>query len=145
MIEFALSFLLFLAIVTGFGQLTLAVWYKTTLHHAVRTGNRYAITGSVKTGMGQLASIKKVVKDSSAGLVNDNNVDTYLAIEFYDADGVKVSGAGSNSGGNTVVVRVADYPIPTLISSVISWVPDALKVSAASVGRLEPYAVPPAL
>lgn len=145
MIEFALSFLLFTAIVTGFAQLAMAVWIKTALHHSVREGSRYAITGSTKTGIGQVGSIKQVIKDSSAGLINDSNVDSHVLVEFHDASGTKVAGVGANSGGNTVVVRVNNYPIPTLISPLLSWVPDSLTVSAASVGRLEPYTTAPTL
>ena len=145
MIEFALSFLLFTAIVTGFAQLAMAVWIKTALHHCVREGSRYAITGSTQGGAGQVGSVKKVIKDNSAGLINDANVDSYVLVEFHDSAGAKVTGAGANAGGNTVVVGINNYPIPTLISPLLSWVPDALTVSAASVGRLEPYTTAPSL
>ena len=40
MIEFALCFLLFMAVIFGFSQIAMAVWMKTTLHFAVREGIR---------------------------------------------------------------------------------------------------------
>ena len=145
MIETALCLLLFMAIVTGFGQLAVAVWIKTTLHHAVREGSRYAITGATRTGLGHVDSIKKIVQLNSAGLIQDGAQGTAVQVEFRDSAGAAAAGPGANAGGNTVVLKVVDYPIPTIISPLISWVPGGLKVSAASVGRLEPYTVPPAL
>ncbi len=146
MIEFSLSFLLFLAIVLGFSQLALAVWIKTTLHHSVREGVRYAITGATSgPSTGHVASIKETVHTASGGLVTIAQLATNVNVRFFDSAGVEVAGVGSNTGGNTVIVEVVAYPIPTLASQLLTFVPGGLQVSARGVGRLEPYTTPPSL
>lgn len=145
MVEFALSFLLFLAIVLGFGQIAMAVWLKTTLHHCVRESVRFAVTGSTKSGMGHLDSIKQRVHETSGGLITTAQLTTNVDVKFFNSSGTEVTGAGANAGGNTVLVQVTDYPVPLLASPLVTLVPGGIKVSAAEVGRLEPYPTPPTL
>lgn len=145
MVEFALSFLLFLSIVLGFAQLALAVWLKTTLHHCVRESVRFAVTGNPMPGMGHVDSIKQRIVETSAGLVTTAQLSTNVNVRFFDSTGAEVTGTGANAGGNTVLVQVVDYPVPLLASPLVTLVPSGLKVSAAEVGRLEPYTTPPTL
>lgn len=140
MIEFALSFLLFLSVVLGFGQLALGLWIKTSLHQAVRLGTRFAITGQTKSGQGHDASIRSVVVDKSVGLIKAADAETLITIEYYDADGNPTL---SNKGGNTIVLSIADYPIPWLVPLPLSAVGGGLNVSVSSVDRLEPFPTPP--
>lgn len=140
MIEFALSFLLFLSVVLGFGQLALGLWIKTTLHHAVRQGTRYAITGQTKTGMGHDASIRSVVVEGSVGLVDAADADSMISINYFDQYG---NATLFNHGGNTIVLTVNDYPIPWLIPLPLSAVGDGLDITVSSVDRLEPFPAPP--
>ena len=84
MVEFALTFLLFISMVLGFGQMGLTLWIKTTLHHAVREGVRYAITGATKGALGHDASIRQRVMIASAGLVQPAQADSLIKIEYFD-------------------------------------------------------------
>lgn len=141
MIEFALCFLLFLGTIVGFGQMAMAVWIKTTLHHAVREGARFAITGQTIGGAGQDGSIRQVVSRNTAGVLSTAQAASLVTIEFFDQAGAPTA---SNAGGNTVVVSVRNYPVPMLVPAPVSYVQNALSVSAQAVARLEPYTTPPA-
>ena len=145
MIEFALCFLLFVAVTFGFMQIALTVWMNTTLHFAVREGVRFAMTGRTFPGSGHDASIKLVIKERSGGLLTAQQASELIGIDYYTPEGLDAgSGAGSNAGGNTVVLSVNDYPVPTLMSSVLTLAGGPLTVSARAVGRQEPYPYPPA-
>jgi hypothetical protein len=141
MVEFALCFLLFLSVVLGFGQLALSLWIKTTLHHAVRAGARFAITGKTLAGMGHDASIRSVVMEQSAGLLKPAVADSLIAIQYYNGAGAPTM---SNDGGNTLVLSVADYPVPWLVPLPLSPVGDGFHLTVSAVDRLEPFPVPPA-
>ncbi|MBI1357199.1 MAG: hypothetical protein GC160_22900 [Acidobacteria bacterium] len=140
MVEFALSFLLFLSVVLGFGQLGLGLWIKTTLHHAVREGARFAITGKTLDGLGHDASIRSVVLDKSVGLIRPADADSLITIQYYDGAGAATE---SNAGGNTLVLSVASYPIPWLVPLPLSAVGDGFNVTVSAVDRLEPFPTPP--
>jgi Flp pilus assembly protein TadG len=141
MIEFALTFLLFISMVLGFGQMGLTLWIKTTLHHAVREGVRYAITGGVETGLGHDASIRQRVMEASAGLIKPAQADAMIHIEYYDQAGVATT---ENAGGNTIVLSVQDFPIPWLVAAPISPLGNGIAVSVNAVDRLENFRTPPA-
>lgn len=141
MIEFALCFLLFIGTILGFGQIALAIWLKTTMHHAVREAARYAMTGQTISGLGQDASIRQVVSRNTAGILSQAQASTMVTIEFFDATGAPTA---SNAGGNTVVISVNNYPIPLLVPAPITYAGMPMTVSAQAVARLEPYTTPPA-
>lgn len=141
MIEFSLCFLLFLGTIVGFGQLALAIWIKTTLHHAVREGARYAITGQTLAGTGQDASIRQVITRNTAGLLSSAQAASLVTINYFDQAGAATA---SNAGGNTVVVSVNSYPIPLLVPAPVSFAGQPIAVSTQAVARLEPYTNPPA-
>lgn len=143
MIEFSLVFLLFSGMTLGFCQLAFWIWARTALHYSVQQAARYSVTGRVRTGMGHVDSIKSVVKENAAGLLNYQNSADDIYVEFYDESGAKTA---RNDGGNTVVVSIRDFELP-----VISVIPDfglpkdPLDIEVSAVQKLEPYAIPPAL
>lgn len=139
-VEFALCFLLFLSVVLGFGQLALGLWIKTTLHHAVREGARFAITGKTLGGLGHDASIRSVVVDQSVGLVDPASADSLIGIQYYDATGAATA---DNDGGNTLVLSVANYPVPWLVPLPLSAVGDGFNLTVSAVDRLEPFPTAP--
>lgn len=141
MIEFTLCFLLFMAVVFGFSQIAMAVWMKSTLHFAVREGVRFAITGRTLGSDGHDDSIKEVIRRRAGGVLSEEQADDLITIQYYDPSGVATA---SNSGGNTVVLTVNNYPVPMLTGSALSWAGEAITVSAKAVGRQEPYPNPPA-
>lgn len=142
MIEFSLCFLLFLGTVLGFAQMAMVVWTKSALQHAVREGVRYAVTGATSGGRGHLGSIRDAVAESSGGLISTQQADSQVQVQFYDEDANQTA---SNAGGNIVVVRVADYPVPVMVPAILAFVPEGLQVSANAVDRLEPFGNPPTL
>jgi hypothetical protein len=140
MIEFALTFLLFISMVLGFGQIALTLWIKTTLHHAVREGARYAITGATKGGLGHDASIRQRVMVASAGLIKPAQADSLIQIQYYDQTGAATA---ENAGGNTLVLSVRDFPIPWLVVAPLSPLGNGINVSVSAVDRLENFRTPP--
>ena len=140
MIEFALTFLMFISMVLGFGQMALTLWIKTTLHHAVREGARYAITGATKGGLGHDASIRQRVMVASGSLIDAAQADSLITIDYFDQNGAPTV---DNTGGNTIVLSVKEYPIPWLVAAPISPLGDGLKVSVSAVDRLENFRTPP--
>lgn len=140
MIEFALTFLLFISMVLGFGQMGLTLWIKTTLHHAVREGVRYAITGATKGGLGHDASIRQKVMIASGGLIDAAQADSMIQIEYFDQSGVATA---ENAGGNTIVLSVREFPIPWLVAAPLSPLGDGISVSVSAVDRLENFRTPP--
>jgi Flp pilus assembly protein TadG len=141
MIEFALCFLLFMAVVFGFIQIAMAIWMKSTLHFAVREGVRFAMTGRTLGSAGHDASIKQVIRTRAGGVLSQAQADSLITIQYYDSTGTATT---ANSGGNTVVLAVNNYPVPLLIGPGVSWTGGAISVSAKAVGRQEPYPNPPA-
>jgi len=140
MVEFALCFLLFMAVVFGFSQIAMAIWMKTTLHFAVREGVRFAMTGRVLGTSGHDASIKQVIRARAGGVLSQAQADSLITIEYYNPAGVATA---INSGGNTVVLSVNNFPVPLLVGPGVSWTGGAMSVSAKAVGRQEPYPNPP--
>jgi Flp pilus assembly protein TadG len=140
MIEFALCFLLFMAVVFGFSQIAMAVWMKSTLHFAVREGVRFAITGRTLGSSGHDASIKEVIRTRAGGVLSRDQADDLITIQYYDPSGAATT---ANAGGNTVVLSVNNYPVPILTGSALSWTGGGISVSARAVGRQEPYPNPP--
>lgn len=140
MIEFALCFLLFMAIIFGFSQLAMTVWMKSTLHFAVREGVRFAITGRTLNTLVHDDSIREVIRTRSAGVLSQTQAENLITIQYYDPSGAATA---ANAGGNTVVLAVNNYPVPMLTASALSWISSPISVSARAVGRQEPYPNPP--
>lgn len=141
-VEFALSFIVFVVLLLGFGQIAFAIWVKTTLHAAVTEGVRYGITGqTVDSSTGHDASIRQAVIKRSVGLIKASQAADLIKLEFYDYNG-NVATTPANAGGNTLVVRVANFPVPVLAALPVTRL-SPMKVNVAAVGRLEPYPFPP--
>lgn len=141
MVEFALTFLLFISTVLGFGQMGLTLWIKTTLHHAVREGARYAITGATASGLGHDDSIRQRVRTASGGLIDEDQAASLIHIEYYDQSGVATA---ENAGGNTLVLSIRQFPIPWLVAAPLSPLGDGIAVTVSTVERLENFRTPPA-
>ncbi len=141
MVEFALCFLLFIGTILGFAQIAMAIWIKTTLHHAVREGGRFAITGKTIDGLGHDASIRDIVARNTAGLIDPAQSDSLITIQYFDPNGNPTT---ANDGNNTLALSVIDYPIPLVVPAPLSYVGSLLTVSVRTVDRLEPFRTPPA-
>ncbi|MGH9627541.1 MAG: TadE/TadG family type IV pilus assembly protein [Bryobacteraceae bacterium] len=143
-VEAALIFLPFFALILAIIDFSVAIFIKNTLYLATREGCRYAITGQVEPGMGHDASIRSVVKRYSMGFLNGEDADAMIHIEYYDPRTLAaVSGNGSNRGGNIVEVSVQDFP--WLWMAPLMRATGAMHFSAASSDVMEPSpgGVPP--
>ena len=136
-LEFSLAFGVFFAMLLGLFDFTMPMFFRTGLHHAVRVGTRYAITGQTKTGMGHDASIKDEVKVNAFGLIDDGDLDL-ITIQYYDPTG---SATEDNAAGNMIAVSVANYSVPRVAPIMWSGTPIAITVRA--VDRMEPFLVQP--
>jgi Flp pilus assembly protein TadG len=140
-IEFALVFVVFMAIIFAAFDFSYAIFVKATLHHAVREGVRFAISGRTLPGYAHDGSIKQVVKDNALGLLNSPEKDELIKVNYYLADGFGAT--PNNAAGNIVVVSVEDYQVAPVGPLLRAANPIILTVSA--LDKMEPFpgAAPP--
>lgn len=152
MVEATLVLVFLLALIFLLMDLSWAVFAKATLQHAVRAGVRYAVTSQQATDpvtgqlVGQLPSIKQKIKRESMGLLTDGDLQSIVSVRFYavgDNPPVELHGAGSNAGGNLVVVSVEGYSLRPLAPLLRSATPVAITVRAGDVMESSPVSGPP--
>ncbi len=107
MVEAALCLLPFMAATIGIVDVSLGIFIRETLQHAVREGTRYAITYRTVDGLCHIPSIKKVVKKHSMDFLTDAQLDAHVKVKFYLPDGSAES--GENKPGHLVEVSVENY------------------------------------
>lgn len=118
MVEFALSFLLFLILVVAIFEGGRLVWTYETLAHAARQGARLAIVHGERNPLGDDSAITAAVHAQAVGLPSgDVTVNTVWA----DAD---------KKGGSVVTVS-ATYPI-SFIASPLVFGSNGLSLTAKS-------------
>lgn len=106
MVEFALSFLLFLILVVGIFEGGRLVWTYTTLTHAARQGSRLAVVHGKRNPLSDDTAIIAAVRAQAVGLpANDVTVNTV----WSDA----------NKTGGSVVTVSASYPINFIASPLV--------------------------
>jgi Flp pilus assembly protein TadG len=117
LVEFALSFLLFITMMVGLVEASRMVWTYTTLAHAARRGARYVM---VHNGRNPAApeAIAAVVKTFTIGLDGDS---VTVTPSYEDA---------SRSGGSTASVAVS-YPFQ-FIASPLVFSDDGITLTATS-------------
>lgn len=146
--EAGLTAIPLLAFLCGIVDVSFAVFIKNTLLFAVRQGVRYAVTSQTKTGMGHDASIKTVVRQYSAGLVDtlspDHNGMNHVTVTYYDPATLNVvSGANSNIGGNIVVVSITGLSWTWMVPLLHDAKPMQFAVASADVMEASPIGGPP--
>ena len=121
MVEFALSFVLFLTVSLGLFEMARAMWIYTTLSHAARQGARFAIVGGANSPTpASDADILAVVRKHAIGLVSS---DVSADVVWQDP--------ASRDGGQFVRVR-ARYPFRFLTGPVFI----ANQVNLGSVSQM---------
>ncbi len=105
LIEFSLSFLLFVILMVGLVEASRLVWAYTTLAHAARRGARFVMVHNGRNPATD-AQVETVVKAYTVGL-NDNSVT--VSSNYDDA---------SRSGGTNAQVAVT-YPFQFIASPLI--------------------------
>jgi hypothetical protein len=100
--------------------------------YAVREGVRYAITYQTMSGQCQDASIRQVVKNASAGFLN-NTHDPLILITYHPPANLSqtLTGVGSNAAGNIVEVSVEGYAYSWMAPLMRSNTPLTITVRAA--------------
>ena len=154
MIESTLVLIFLFALIFLLIDLGWAVFAKVTLQNAVRAGVRYAVTSQTTTdpssglALGQVSSIKQMVKNQAMGLLTDSDISNIVFVRFYAIGGnppALLSGSGSNAGGNLVTVSVEGYTLSPLAPLLRSRSPVNITVSAGDVLEASPVTGPPAL
>lgn len=126
-------------------DLSWVVFAKASVQHAVREGCRFAVTSQTLPGLGHVASIREVVRQSSMGFISSSQVGI-IQVQFYNPDTLQpVSGTGSNAGGNLVIVEVENFEVRPLIPFVRSSEPIRFSVRAADRMEASPMGIAPPL
>ena len=149
MVEGAFTIVPLLAVLFGVLDLSIAIFVKNTVQFAVCQGVRYAVTSQSMTGMGQDDSIKTVVQNYTLGMLDALSADhvgkNRLAVTYYDPLALTpVTGVGSNSGGNIVVVSASGLSWAWMVPLLRSAAPLQFSVSSADVMEATPVAGAPA-
>ena len=149
LVEGSLVMVPLLAILFGVLDLSIAIFVKNTVQFAVCQGVRYAVTSQTMPGMGQDDSIKSVVQSYTMGLLDQLSPDhigkNRITITYYDPVGLApVAGAGSNIGGNIVVISATGLSWAWMIPLLRDATPLAYSVSSADIMEATPVAGPPA-
>ncbi len=149
MVEGAFTIVPLLAILFAVLDLSIAIFVKNTVQFAVCQGVRYAVTSQTMTGMGQDDSIKTVVQSYTMGFLDTLSPDhigkNRLSITYYDPISLTpLTGTGSNSGGNIVVVSATGLSWAWMAPLLRSATPLAYSVSSADIMEATPLAGAPA-
>jgi Flp pilus assembly protein TadG len=130
------AFVLFpmVLLTAGIFDVAVALMVKATFTHAAREGARYAITYQTYTGLGQDASIKKVVKTNAMGLLTDSNI----TINYYDGNNpaTLIPSPGGNAPNNIVVVSIDQFNWKWMVPVVMGG-RSPFKITASSADRME--------
>ena len=149
LVESALSTLPMLALLWGIFDIGFAIFVKNTMNFAVRQGVRYAITSQTMPGLGHDASIKTRVKECSLGLADalspNHDAMSAISITYYDPITLAVvTGAGSNAGGNIVVVSADNLSWAWMVPLLRDKTPLQFSVASADIMEGSPVGGPPA-
>lgn len=149
LVETALTFLPLLALLFGVVDVAMAIFARNTVQFAVRQAVRYAVTSQTLPGKGQDASIQTIVDQNAMGLLESmtptGKALQSVSINYYNPVTLAlVTGAGSNVGGNIVVVSVAGLKWAWMFPLLRDATPLQYSVSAADIMEATPIAGAPA-
>jgi Flp pilus assembly protein TadG len=138
-----------MALLFGLLDIAFAIFVRNTLEFAVRQGVRYAVTSQTITGQGHDNSIKTVVDKYAMGLLNKvspgGNGISRISIDYYNPVSLAhLTGAGSNVGGNIVVVSATGLSWAWMVPLLRSAAPLQFSASSADIMEATPIAGAPA-
>ncbi len=158
LVEASLVLLFFMGLLFLLIDLSWGLLAKATLQHAVRSGVRYAVTNQTGTkkdpvtganiALGQVDSIKQVVKKQAMGFLSDADLNAKVFVRFYLVTGGApqlVTGAGSNMAGNLVVVSIENFSLSPMVPLLRSGTPVPITVRAGDLLEGQPAGGPPPL
>lgn len=111
------------------------IFVKATLHHAVREGVRFAISGRTLPGMPHDPSVKQIVKQNALSLLNSEENAATIHIDYYTATGFGAT--ANNAAGNIVVVSVRNYQVRPVAPLLRASTPYNITVTA--LDKMEPF------
>jgi TadE-like protein len=149
LVEGALTILPLLALLFGILDVSMAIFARNTLQFAVRQSVRYAVTSQTMPGMGQDSSIQTIVDQDALGLLESmtpkGKALQSVSIKYYNPVTLAlVTGAGSNVGGNIVVVSATGLAWAWMFPLLRDATPLQYSVSAADIMEATPIAGAPA-
>lgn len=158
MIEATFCLMAFIAIIFLIMDLSWAVFAKLALQNGVRAGVRYAVTSQTSGSLGQVASIQQEVEKQTMGFLSDAQATSLVNVCFFSVSsnppaslgcgtGAVASSIGPpNSGGNLVIVSIANYPVSPFAPLYRNSAPVQLSVSSGDlIESSGPSGTPPTL
>ncbi len=119
-------------------DLSLAVFLRCTLQHAVQEAQRYAITSRFDPALGERCSIKKVVKRQCMGFLSDADM-AKVQIQFYDHDLNLITNPTIGfADGNLIEISVNNFVWRPILPVLLFPTDSSLTMTARSNGRIEP-------
>jgi len=124
MVEAMLVLLPTMALISGFFDVTFAVFNWTVLQNAAREGCRYAVTFQTTGGLGQDASIGQTVITSAMGLLpnsipidSTNSGQLSITVNYYTElnPNTVIAAPAGNSPGNIVEVSIVNYGLQWMV------------------------------
>lgn len=104
-----------MALICAFADFGLAIFRWNVLQNAVREGCRYAVTFQRMNGLGQDASVKKVVEQFAMGFVKTTDTPSRIFVNYYSPSDVNTPiGTGGNIPGNVVEVSIQNVSYASL-------------------------------
>jgi len=148
LVEGVLVMLPMMALLWGIFDVAFAIFVKNTMVFAVRQGVRYAVTSQTMPGLGHDDSIRTTVKTYSLGLADalspDHDGMSRISITYYDPVTLTaVTGAGSNAGGNIVLVSATGLSWAWMIPLLRNTAPLQFSVASADIMEASPVGGPP--
>ncbi len=152
-IEFTLVLLPLLAILFVLVDASWAIFAKSTLMYAVRTGVRVGITitGTQATAANETLTqmVKDTVQANAQGFLKGTTGRAYIQVHYFAQDSTSSTGLtdvssqpNGNAPGNVMQVSVSNFPLPGLVPRIYSWLTkadtSATNLNAVSADRIEP-------
>jgi Flp pilus assembly protein TadG len=153
-IEFALTFLPFVAMLFLLVDSAWAIFAKSTLEYAVRAGVRQGITitGTQATAAGsnQTAMVKAIVQSNALGLLSGATGLSEIKVNYFLPPAPGSNGAmtdvstqtNGNAPLNVMQVSVQGYSIASLVPRMFSWKTkgdgSAMAIGAVAADLIEP-------
>jgi Flp pilus assembly protein TadG len=141
-VEASVVVLPFFAILFLLIDLSLAVFVRCTLQHAVQEGLRYGITSQTDGAPGLDTAVRRVVQRAALGFLSGDDGLTKIQIRFYNKNTLElIDETGgyvddADQSGNILEVAVEDFAWAPLAPLLRSGVP--LRMTARSLGQMEP-------
>jgi len=114
MVEAMMVILPTFALISGFFDVTFALFNWSTLQNAVREGARYAVTFQTSGSLGQDASIAQVVVNNSMGILADTSL---VTTNYYTqtSPNTPIAAPGGNVPNNIVEVSVQGFGLQWMV------------------------------